>query len=378
VSVEAAPAAARKPRIEIAAPALGEEERRAVDEVLRSGEFVKGKRTAAFESEFANAHGARYAVATNSGATALTAALLAHEIGPGDEVIVPSFSFFATAACVMGVGATPVFADIDPESYCLSLAAAERAVTPRTKAVMPVHLFGQPADLPGFDALCRRRGLVLLEDAAQAHGARIGAASVGSFGTAAFSFFATKNMTTLEGGMVLTNDAGIARRLRMLRNHGRDGGPDHELTGNNYRLSEMAAAIGLVQLGRLAGFNERRRANARYLSERLTDVALPRETAGTTHVFHQYTVRLPASERDRFVAALDARGIGARVYYRNPIHRQPAVLARFGTTNADLAETERASREVVSLPVHPGLDHAALDAIVAAANAEATESVRLA
>lgn len=347
---------ATEPCIDIAAPTLGEAERRAVEAVLASGEFVKGRRTEAFEAAFAAAHGARHAVATNSGATALLAALLAHGIGRGDEVIVPSFSFFATASCVLGAGAVPVFADIDAATFCLSVEAAEAAITSRTKAVMPVHLFGQPAAMAGFEELCARRGLLLLEDAAQAHGAKVGGRSVGSFGTAAFSFFATKNMTTLEGGMVLTNDASVARRVRMQRNHGRDGGALHEIAGSNFRMSELAAAIGLVQLGRLPDLNARRRENARELGRTLAGVELPREAAGTTHVFHQYTVRVPpGADRDGFVRALNAAGVGARVYYATPIHRQPAILNGGPTARSDLPETERASREVVSLPVHPRL-----------------------
>lgn len=352
------------PCIDIARPTLGEAERRAVEAVLTSGEFVKGRRTEAFEAAFAAAHGARHAVATNSGATALLAALLAHGIGPGDEVIVPSFSFFATASCVLGAGAVPVFADIDPATFCLSVAAAEAAVTPRTKAVMPVHLFGQPAAMLGFEQLCARRGLLLLEDAAQAHGATVGERPVGSFGTAAFSFFATKNMTTLEGGMVLTNDAAVARRLRMHRNHGRDGGALHEIAGSNFRMSELAAAIGLVQLERLPELNARRRANARELGRSLTGVVVPREVPGTTHVFHQYTVRVrPGADRDGVVQALNAAGVGARVYYATPIHRQPAVANGGAPARVDLPETERASREVLSLPIHPGLTPADLTRI---------------
>jgi perosamine synthetase len=234
---------------------------------------------------------------------------------------------------------------------------------------MPVHLFGQPATMQAFAELCARRGLILLEDAAQAHGAAVGGRPVGSFGTAAFSFFATKNMTTLEGGMVLTNDAVVLRRLRQQRNHGRDGTPFHEVAGSNFRMSELAAAIGLVQLGRLPELNARRRANAERLSGALDGVVLPREVPGTTHVFHQYTVRVrPGTDRDAFVDALNARGIGARVYYPTPIHRQPALVNARSTARAELPQTERASREVLSLPVHPGLDAGDLDRIRDAVN----------
>lgn len=341
-------------------------------EVLDGPELVKGPRVAAFEAEFAARHGAAYGVATSSGATALLVALLAHGIGPGDEVIVPSFSFFATAAAVALAGATPVFADIDPASFCLSVAASEAAVTPRTKAIMPVHLFGMPADMPAFAELAHRKRLVLLEDAAQAHGATIGGRSVGSFGTAAFSFYATKNITTLEGGMVLTSDPAVMRRLRLLRNHGREGGFAHELIGGNFRMSEIAAAIGRVQLRHLSDWTAKRREHARYLRARLAFVTPPVELAGRDPVYHQYTVRAPAEERDALVASLDALGIDARVYYARPIHEEPAFRGRPGWRsgqNCELPETARACREVLSLPVHSGLNGQDLERIVTAVNA---------
>jgi dTDP-4-amino-4,6-dideoxygalactose transaminase len=355
--------------IDIASPLLGDEERQAVLEVMASGRLIQGPRVEAFEAAFAARHGARHAVATSSGATALTAALLGHGIGHGDEVIVPSFSFFATAAAVLGVGATPVFADIDPESFCLAPAAAAAAISPRTKALMPVHLYGLPADMESFERLCARHGLCLLEDAAQAHGARIGERSVGSFGTAVFSFNATKNMTTGEGGMVLTSDDSLAERLRALRNHGRGNDGRHAVVGSNFRMTELAAAIGTVQLGRLARLTEARRENARHFERTLTGVAVPREPAGRTHVYHQFTVRVPAGQRERVLAGLHERGIGARVYYATPIHRQPALAANGRTGAGDLLETERASREVLSIPVHPRLTLEERAAIVAALNA---------
>ncbi len=355
--------------IEIACPMLGPEEAAAALAVLASGRLVHGPQVEAFEAAFARRHGAEHGVAVSSGTAALVALLRAHEIGPGDEVVVPAFTFFATVAAVLAVGAVPVLADIDPETYCLAPEAARAAISPRTRAVMPVHLFGQPADMSRFESLCGERGLALFEDAAQAHGAAIGARPVGSFGGAAFSFYATKNLTTGEGGMVLTNDAGIAARLRRLRNHGRGASGLHEVAGTNARMTEMAAAVGLVQLERLADANAARRANARYFDERLRGVGLPRAVPGTTHVYHQYTLRLPASaDRDAFVAGLVERGVGARVYYATPCHRQPALRAASARVEP-LPETERASREVLSIPVHPGLDEAARQTIVDAVSA---------
>jgi perosamine synthetase len=355
--------------IEIACPTLGPEEAAAAHEVLASGRLAHGPKVEAFEDAFARAHGAAHGVAMSSGTAALTALLHAFEIGPGDEVVVPAFTFFATVAAVLAVGAVPVFADIEPETYCLAPDAALAAISSRTRAVMPVHLFGQPADMPRFANLCGERGLTLLEDAAQAHGAVVGSRHVGSFGGAAFSFYATKNLTTGEGGMALTNDAHVAARLRRFRNHGRGSSGLHEVVGTNSRMTELAAAVGLVQLGRLAAGNAARRQNARYFDERLRGVALPRPAAGTTHVYHQYTLRVPAgADRDAFVAKLVECGIGARVYYATPCHRQPALEARSARAEP-LPETERASREVLSIPVHPGLDDGARGRIVDAVNA---------
>lgn len=355
--------------IEIACPTLGAEEAAAALEVLRSGRLVHGPKVEAFEEAFARHHGAEHGVAMSSGTAALTALLRAHEIGPGDEVVVPAFTFFATVAAVLAVGAVPVLADIDPETYCLAPEAASAAISTRTRAVMPVHLFGQPADMARFERLCSERGLALFEDAAQAHGASVGGRPAGSFGAAAFSFYATKNLTTGEGGMVLTNDAEIAARLRRLRNHGRGPSGLHEVAGTNSRMTEMAAAVGLVQLERLAAGNASRRDNARWFDERLRGVGLPRATPGTTHVYHQYTLRAPAGlDRDAFVASLVERGVGARVYYATPCHRQPALRA--GSARVEpLPETERASREVLSIPVHPGLDETARTTIADAVNA---------
>jgi perosamine synthetase len=352
-------------QIPIAKPFIGDEERQAVLGVLTGGQLSQGPKVEEFERAFADYHGAKHAVATNNGTTALTAAMMAHDIGPGDEVIVPSFSFFATGSCVLSVGATPVFADIEPSSFCLSPAAAEAAITSRTKAVMPVHLYGQPADMPRFEALCSRRGLLLLEDAAQAHGAAIGKRRVGTWGTASFSFYPTKNMTTTEGGMVLTNDDQVARKLRMIRNQGMGTQYHHEVVGYNFRMTDLAAAIGCIQLKRLPRWTETRIANASYYSGHLKHVLPPAPVADTTHVFHQYTVRVPPGrDRNDVLAKLNARGVGARVYYARAIHEQPVFAARDRYRGLELPETARATQEVISLPVHPALTEAERDYVV--------------
>lgn len=342
--------------IGIAKPAIGEEEKQAVLAVLESGQLVQGAQVEAFERAFAAYHGARHAVAMSNGTTALMATMMAHGIGPGDEVIVPSFSFFATASAVLSVQATPVFADINPTTFCLSPDAAEAAITPRTAAIMPVHLYGHPADMVRFEAICRKRGLLLLEDAAQAHGAAINGRRVGTWGTASFSFYPSKNMTTGEGGMVLTNDDEIARKLRMIRNQGMNQQYYHEVVGYNFRMTNLAAAIGRAQLDRLPDWTQQRIANAAYFNAHLKSVTTPTTAPGYTHVFHQYTVRTPDGvDRDAVVKRLNERGIGARVYYPMPIHRQPVFQQMGGYAAVSLPETEKATRQVLSLPVHPML-----------------------
>jgi perosamine synthetase len=356
-------------KVPIARPFFGDEERREVLAVLDSGQLVQGAWVERLERAFADLHGARFAVATSSGTTALTAALMAHGIGPGDEVIVPSFSFFATASSVLSVHARPVFADVDATSFTLSVDAARAAITSRTRAIMPVHTFGQPADLPAFAALCERHGLLLLEDAAQAHLAAIDGRPVGSSGTAAFSFYASKNATTGEGGMVLTDDANIYERLRSIRNHGRNAGGDHDAVGFNFRMTNVAAAIGLPQLARLEAWTKTRIENAVFYGRELHSVRLPAVRAAYRHVFHQYTVRAPsARSRDAFVLALNQRGVEARVYYRTPIHRQP-VIESLGLGRVDLPVTEELCRTVFSLPVHPHLTPDELAFVVSEVNA---------
>lgn len=343
-------------QIPIAKPFIGEEEKQAVVAVLSSGQLSQGPKVAEFEKAFAAAHGAKHGVATSNGTTALMASMMAHNIGPGDEVIIPSFSFFATASCVLSVGARPVFADIDPDTFNLSPAAAEAAITPRTKAIMPVHLYGQPADMPAFEAVCQKHGLVLLEDAAQAHLAQIGDRRVGTWGTASFSFYPTKNMTTTEGGMVLTNDDEIARKLRMIRAQGMNTQYYHEIVGYNFRMTDMAAAIGLVQLGRLPDWTRARKDNADFYDERLTSVKTPVVANGYSHVYHQYTVRVPDGvDRDTVAKRLNERGVGVRIYYPLPIHQQPVFRQMDGYQNVVLPETETATRQVFSLPVYPAL-----------------------
>ncbi len=328
---------------------MGPDEISAVTAVLASGRLVQGAEVAAFEHEFSEIVAGRACVAVNSGTSALHLGLLAAGIGRGDEVIVPSFTFAATANAVAMTGATPVFADIEPDTFCLDAAAVDAAVTERTAAVLPVHLYGHPARWRALAAVAERHGLLLVEDAAQAHAATYDGVPTGALGdVGAFSFYATKNMTTGEGGMVVCRDEDTARRVRLLRNQGMETRYRNEVVGLNNRMTDVAAAIGRVQLRRLAGWNAERRATAAAYTRDLSGVVTPPVLPEAVPVWHQYTVR--TSAREALLEALDREGIDAAVYYPTPVHRLPAYDLRL-----DLPETERATTEVLSLPVRPGL-----------------------
>ena len=349
-----------------AKPIIGEEERAAVDAVLRSGMLAQGPEVKAFEEEFDAHFGlGRPCVAVNSGTSGLHLGLLAAGVGPGDEVIVPSFTFAATANSVALTGATPVFADIDPDSFCLSTGAVEAAITERTVGVMPVHLYGHPADMTALGELAAARGLRLFEDAAQAHGATWQGRPVGAFGTfAMFSLYPTKNMTSGEGGMVSCANEQVARMVRLYRNQGMEKLYHNEVVGFNCRMTDIHAAIGRVQLTKVAAWTAARQANAAFLSEHLRGVVTPPVAPGATHVYHQYTVRVP-QDRDGLAAALrEEYAIGSGMFYPVPNHR----LTPFQVA-VDLPETEKAAAECLSLPVHPSLSGGDLERIVEAVNA---------
>ncbi|MFJ3660819.1 DegT/DnrJ/EryC1/StrS family aminotransferase [Streptomyces sp. NPDC090119] len=357
--------------IAAARPVIGEEEIAAAVRVLRSGRVVQGPEVAAFEEEFGELVAGRHCVAVNSGTSALQLTLLALGIGPGDEVIVPSFSFAASANAVRLVGAEPVFADIDADSFCLDPDAAAAAIGPRTAAIMPVHLYGHPAAMDRIQPLADARGLAVVEDAAQAHAAALDGTPVGAFGAAGcFSFYPTKNMHALEGGMVSTADPALARTLRLLRNQGMEQRYANEIVGANMRMTDVSAAIGREQLKKLPGWTEQRRANAKALDAGITTVTTPPVAPGASHVYHQYTVRI-SGDRDAAQARLTEAGVGNAVYYPTPIHRL-VPYAKSGPSASrdwDLPQTERAAAEALSLPVHPSLTPAELDRIIAAVNA---------
>ncbi|MGP4026040.1 DegT/DnrJ/EryC1/StrS family aminotransferase [Actinomadura sp. 3N407] len=361
--------------IPAASPVIGEEEIEAAVRVLRSGRVVQGPEVAAFEEEFSALVAGRHCVAVNSGTSALHLSLWALGIGPGDEVVVPSFTFAATANAVRLTGAEPVFADIDPGSFCVDPDAVAAAIGPRTAAVMPVHLYGHPAAMDRIGPLAERHGLAVVEDACQAHGAALNDIPAGALGTAGcFSFYPTKNMHALEGGMITTADAETARTMRLLRNQGMEQRYANEVVGANLRLTDVAAAIGREQLKRLPGWTDRRRANAGFLDAKITAAVTPPVASGARHVYHQYTVRLPG-DRDAVQRNLDERRVGSAVYYPTPVHRlKPYLKDGRPDPRWDLPETERAAAEVLSLPVHPSLTEDDLARVAEAVNDAAGET----
>ena len=351
--------------VPIASPVISDRAKEAVDEVLDSGMLAAGAEVEAFEAAFADFVGCDAAIGASSGTTALHAMFEAAGVGEGDVVLTSPFSFIASANAVVHAGARPVFADIDPETYNLDPEATRRVVEERgdVTALMPVHLYGLPADMDAFRDLAADHDLLLFEDAAQAHGGTYDGRQVGTLAdAAAFSFYPTKNMTTGEGGMVTTDDPEIERRARQLVNHGRSGTYEHELVGYNYRLTNVAAAIGRDQLSRLPDWVKTRRANASALTDGLADVdgvETPTVPDGRTHAFHQYTIRTP--HREALQAGLAERDVGYGVYYPLPIPDQPAY-----DRDVDVPEARRASREVLSLPVHPQLDGDDVETVVSA------------
>jgi len=359
-------------QIPVARPAIGQDEISAVTAVLESGMLASGERVTEFEKKFADYCGTTHAVAINNGTAALHAAMLAADIGQGDEVIVPSFSFIATATAVSMTGAKPIFVDVNEQTFNIDPVQVENHITPKTKAVIGVHLFGQPFDVLGIKQVCESHNLTLIEDAAQAHGAIFNGEKTGSIGhMGCFSFYATKNMTTGEGGMVTTSDKGFNERLRLLINHGQSEKYLHTRIGYNYRLTDVAAAIGVVQLKKLEKFNMRRRKNAEYFDTHISVKGLitPVVAQGMHHVYHQYVVRLTDEfplKRADFMEYLKVKGIGTAVHYPIPIHHQP-VYARANEPDSCPISTSLAT-SVLSIPVHPLLDQKELAYICDAIN----------
>ena len=364
--------------IPIARPDLGPEEIAAVSEVLGSGMIAQGRKVAELEEQWAEFVGVKHAIAMGNGTLALMSIFSGIGLEPGDEVITVAHTFAATANAILFTGATPVFVDIEPDTYLIDAKKIEAAITPRTRAICPVHLFGLVADMDMIRAIADRHGLVVVEDACQAHGATFRGRKAGSFGHGAFSLYATKNMTTAEGGFVTTDDERLADWLRLYRNQGMRTRYQFEMLGFNFRLTDIAAALGLAQLAKLERNTARRQAIAERYDEFFAalPVRLPVTPDGRTHVFHQYTVEVGA-ERDAIVAELHESGVGADIYYPLPVHRQEYIMER--GLHADLPVTDAAAARTLALPMFPGLtdteQRQVIDAMTAAVSRHADPSI---
>ena len=350
--------------IPISKPFISKEEIKAVEKVLRSGFLVAGERVRRFEKEFAKYLGVKYAVATSNGTTALHTALWVLGIGKGDEVITTPFSFIASSNCILYVGAKPVFVDIDERTFNINPDLIEEKITERTKALLIVHLFGQPCDMKPIMKICKKHKLLLIEDCAQAHGAEYKGKKVGTFGdVACFSFYATKNLVTGEGGMIVTNKKKTAELARMIVDQGQRKKYDHAVLGHNFRMTEVEAAIGLIQLKKLEKLNEKRRRNAEFLNERLEEVEeieTPYVLPTCKHVYHQYVIK--ARKRNKLQEYLLKKRIGTAVHYPKPIYKQGA-YRKLGF-DLRLPKVEKVVKEVLSLPIHPLLKRDDLERIV--------------
>jgi dTDP-4-amino-4,6-dideoxygalactose transaminase len=351
-------------RINISKPLIGEEEINSVVDVLKSGIIVQNKKVVEFEYFFSKFNNVNHSIATNNGTTALHTALIANEIN-GGEVLVPSFSFIASANSVLMSGAKPVFVDINKDDFCIDLEDAEKKITKKTKAIMPVHMYGQPCNMKKITEFAENNNLKIIEDACQAHGAEFENKKVGSFGTGCFSFYATKNMTTGEGGMITTNDDFVYEKCKLLRNHGMKERYNNIQMGYNYKMTDIQAAIGIEQIKKLEEFNKRRIKNANYFLKNInkTGIILPKVYKNRKHVFHQFTIRITKNfhlTREEFIEKLNKENIYPAIYYKIPIHKQ-----KFYKYNSlCLPKTESLSKEVVSIPVHPDLSEEELKYIV--------------
>lgn len=349
--------------IPIASPIVGWGEIYSVAKVLKSGSLAQGPKVLQFEKNFSKLVDDRECIAVNSGTSALHIALLSLGIGTGDEVIVPSFTFAATANSVALTGAKPVFVDIDHRTYNIDPSKIESAISDKTKAIMVVHLYGLPADMKLIRQIASRKNLLLIEDAAQAHMAEINGEKVGTFGdAAAFSFYPTKNMTAGEGGMIVLKDPEAAKKARLLRNQGMAIRYQNEIVGFNLRMTDIHAAIGIEQLKNLSKWTEKRQQNALQLSREITEVITPFVPNGFSHVYHQYTIRIE-NKRDKFSELLTSSGIGNSVYYPTEVHNLPSFKSEL-----HLDETHKATQQVLSLPVHPRLSKSDLRRIASQVN----------
>jgi dTDP-4-amino-4,6-dideoxygalactose transaminase len=340
--------------IPIAKPLLNDEEKQAIQSVVDSGIIAAGPKTEEFEKAFGEFVGTKYGIATTSGTTALHLGLLSLDIKKGDEVILPSFSFIASANVIRFCDATPVFCDVDLQTFNINHEQIEHLITEKTKAVMPVHLYGQAADMKPIEEIAEKHNISIIGDAAQAHGASYHGSKVGSFGDLeCFSFYPTKNMTTGEGGMITTNDEQIVEKAQSIRNHGRNKtkwGYEHDRVGYNYRMTDIAASIGLIQLKKLPEFLKKRRKNASFFDQNLKGVTTPYQLPNAQHTYHQYTIQY--NKRSELIEHLKKNQIGFGIYYPKPLHKYPH-LKKY--SHKDLKNSEILSENVLSLPIHPAV-----------------------
>ena len=355
-------------KVPIAKPIIGDEEIENVVEVLKSGMIAQGPKVAEFEEKFAKWVGAKYGIAVNSGTAALHVALLSCGIGEGDEVITTPFTFIASGNAIAYTGAKPVFADIDLKTYTIDPDSIEGLINENTKAILPVQLYGQSADMDKINEIAEKHDLIVIEDAAQAHGATYKGKKVGSMGDmACFSFYPTKNMTTSEGGIITTDDEKLAENAKIFRAHGATVRYHHDEIGYNFRMTDISAAIGLAQMNRIDEFNDKRNENAAYLNEGLKDVdgvVTPYCADGLKHVYHQYTIRVEKGNRDEWVNVINECGVGTGIHYPIPLYNQP-IYKELGF-DGDCPNAELAADNVISLPVHPSLTKEDLDLVIEA------------
>jgi dTDP-4-amino-4,6-dideoxygalactose transaminase len=354
--------------VPIAKPIIGEEEIENVVEVLKSGMIAQGPKVEEFEQKFAEWVGAEYGIAVNSGTAALHVALLSCGIGEGDEVITTPFTFIASGNSILYTGAKPVFGDIDLKTYTLDPNSIEDLITENTKAIMPVQLYGQSADMEKINEIAEKYGLIVIEDAAQAHGATCNGKKVGSMGDmSCFSFYPTKNMTTSEGGIITTDDEDLAENAKVFRAHGASVRYHHDEIGYNFRMTDISAAIGLAQLDKIDEFNDKRIENAAYLNEGLKDVdgvITPYCAPDSRHVYHQYTIRVEKGDRDDWVDSINECGVGTGIHYPIPLYNQP--IYKTLEIKGNCPNAELAADNVISLPVHPSLTKEDLDQVIGA------------
>lgn len=345
--------------ISIAKPIIDDEEINEVIKVLKSTKLAQGKWVEGFENNFAKYCNTKYAIAVSNGTCGLYLALLVLGIKQGDEVITTPFTFIASSNSILYTGAEPVFVDIDPKTFNIDPDKIEEKITSRTKAILPVHLYGLPADMDKILKIAKNHKLYVLEDAAQAHGAMIGNHLVGSLGDlASFSFYSTKNMTTGEGGMITTNNLGLAKKIRKLRNHGMEKRYYHDILGFNFRMTNIAAAIGIHQLKKLNKFNKKRAENAQFLTKQLSkikEIETPFVPDNFLHVYHQYTILVKNGKerRDKLAEYLNKNRVATMIYYPIPVHKQKFMLSMY--SNLHLKNAETIADQVLSLPIHPAV-----------------------